>query len=214
MLLGITGKYCAGKNHAAAIFEKRGFSVLDVDKLGHIAIERKKDEIFLQFGKSIKNPDNSINRRLLGEKVFGKEKEMALLETIVHPEANRLTLEWLAAQNSRDCVINAALLHKSAVFGQLDCIILVDAPFFIRLLRARHRDKLSWCAIIRRFLSQRYFFTQYFTGNADIYRVENSGLKKQGLSLNSAGKKTKLECRIDRILSTLELESWKKLGGL
>ena len=132
MLIGLTGMYCAGKNYIAALLEKRGVPVLDVDKLGHIALENKKEEIFSRFGNEIKNNDachlGSVNRRRLGEKVFSNKDEMSALESIVHPEANRLTLEWIAAQDGKPCVINAALLHKSAVFGQLKGIILVSAP--------------------------------------------------------------------------------------
>jgi dephospho-CoA kinase len=196
MIIGLTGMYCAGKNYVAALLEKRGYPALDVDKLGHIALENKKEEIFSRFGDDVKNPDGcrsgSVNRRRLGEKVFGKNDEMAALEAIVHPEANRLTLDWVAAQNGKPCVINAALLHKSAVFGQLKGIILVGAPWLVRLIRAKQRDKLPWADLIRRFSSQKQFFAQYLAGNADIYKVENSGFVI-----------TRLERQIDKILSGL-----------
>jgi dephospho-CoA kinase len=192
MIIGLTGMYCSGKNYVATLLEKRKITVLDVDKLGHIALENKKQEIFSRFGNDIKNNDGSVNRRRLGEKVFTKKDEMAALEAIVHPEANRLTLDWIAAQNGKPCVINAALLHKSAVFGQLKGIILVSAPWLVRLIRAKQRDKLPWTTLVRRFSSQKQFFAQYLAGNADIYKVENSGFIR-----------TRLERRIDEILSGL-----------
>jgi len=196
MLIGLTGMYCSGKNHVATLLEQRGLPVLDVDKLGYIAIENKKAGIVERFGEDIQNQDGSVNRRLLGEKVFGKADEMAALEAIVHPEANRLSLEWIAARNGQPCVINAALLHKSAVFGQLESIILVSAPRLVRLIRAKQRDKLPWTVILRRFSSQKQFIAQYLAGNADIYRVENPGINR-----------TRLERRIDIILSKLGLEN-------
>ena len=198
MLIGLTGRYCAGKNYIAALLERRGFPVLDVDKLGHSAIETQKTAIVGRFGEDILSQDGSVNRQLLGAKVFGCKDALAALEAIVHPEANRLTLEWLAAQQGQPCVINAALLHKSVVFGQLNCILLVDAPFITRLMRAKKRDKLSWPAIINRLLSQRQFYSQYSSGNADIYRVENPGCGEPRV-LGT------LEGRIDEILSKLHL---------
>jgi len=195
MLIGLTGMYCAGKNHVAAILEKRGFTVLDVDKLGHTAIENKKEDIIARFGKDIQNQDGSVNRRLLGEKVFGKKNELSALEAIVHPEANRLTLEWVTAHNGQKRVINAALLHKSAVFNQLDGIIVVGAPVFVRLIRAKRRDKLPWVSLLRRFSSQKQFTAQYLAKNADIYRVKNPGIRELGF--------LRLERRIDAILSKL-----------
>jgi len=211
MLIGLTGKYCAGKNHAAAILEKRGLPVLDVDKLGHIALENKKDEVFSRFGNEVKNPDGSVNRRLLGEKVFRKKNEITALEAIVHPQTDRMILEWIASQNGKTCFINAALLHRSAVFGRLDCILLVTAPFLVRLLRAKRRDRLSWISIFRRLMSQKRFSLQYLAGNADIYIVENPGTR--GFLSGSADKETKLEQQINEILSKLGLENSKIQGG-
>jgi dephospho-CoA kinase len=211
MLIGLTGKYCAGKNHAAAILEKRGLSVLDVDKLGHIALEYKKDVVFSRFGNEVKNPDGSVNRRLLGEKVFGKKDEITALEAIVHPQTDRMTLEWIASQNGKTCVINAALLHRLAVFGQFDCILLVDAPFLVRLLRAKRRDRLSWISVFRRLMSQKRFTLQYLAGNADIYIVENPWIG--GFLPGSAGKETKLERQIGEFLSKLDLKIKKNQGG-
>jgi len=196
MIIGLTGKYCAGKNYAAAILEKHGLPVLDVDKLGHKAIEEKKDEIFSRFGYGVRNQDGSVNRRLLGEKVFGNKDAVTALEAIVHPQADRMALEWIRLQNNKPCVINAALLHRMAVFGQLGCILLVDAPFFTRLLRGKRRDRLSWRSILRIMMSQKRFTLQYLAGNADIYIVANPGANE-----------TKLELQIIGILSKLKLEN-------
>jgi dephospho-CoA kinase len=37
-LIGLTGTYCAGKNHVASLLEQRRLPVLDLDKLGHEVI--------------------------------------------------------------------------------------------------------------------------------------------------------------------------------
>jgi len=195
MLIGLTGKYCAGKNHVAALLETRGLPVLDVDKLGYQALEMEKEAVFAQFGADLQKADGSLDRRLLGQRVFGKPEKLAALEAIVHPPANRLTDEWIAAQNG-PCVINAALLHRSSVFNRLDRIIVVAAPLLTRLLRAKRRDRLPWLAIIRRFASQKDFNTQYLAVNAEIYRVENPGLSGS----RSPYYKEKLERRIDKVI--------------
>jgi dephospho-CoA kinase len=196
-LIGLTGTYCAGKNHIAGILEARGLPVLDVDKLGHQAVEAGREAVIARFGGDILGPGGKIDRRLLGEKVFGKPEELAALEAIVHPEANRLTSEWIAGQHGPACVINAALLHKSSAFSRLDCIILVEAPFLTRLLRARRRDRLPWFSLLKRLRSQTRFTPQYLSGTADIYKVDNRGY----LSFGSRLVRRNLETRIDGILS-------------
>jgi dephospho-CoA kinase len=201
MLIGLTGTYCAGKNHVAALLEARGLPVLDVDKLGYKVLETEKEAVFAQFGVDLRTADGSVDRRLLGQRVFGEPEKLAALEAIVHPAANRLTDEWVAERDKtgdRACVINAALLHKTPVFARLERIILVTAPYFTRLIRAKRRDKLSWGEILKRFASQKDFTSQYLTKNAEIYRVENPGL-------TGAGKpRKKLERRLEKFIEGIE----------
>ena len=197
-LIGLTGPYCAGKNHIALLLEQRGLPVLDVDKLGHQVIETEKERLAARFGEDILDSDGKVNRKRLGARVFGKPGELAALEDIIHPGANRETLDWIQRQSRQEkaCVINAALLHRTAVFEALDAIILVQATFLTRLLRAKRRDRLPWTVILKRFRSQRKFTSQYFMGKADIYRVENSGF----FGFRSGSLRGKLENRINEIL--------------
>jgi dephospho-CoA kinase len=196
VLIGLTGTYCAGKNYVARFLEERGLSVLDVDKLGHEALEAEKTAVTARFGPDILDAKGAVDRRLLGNKVFGKPEELSALENIVHPAANRLTEAWIARQNGT-CVINAALLHRSSIFKRLDFIILVRAPFLARLLRARRRDGLSLGRLIRRFKSQKEFTSQYLTRKADIYTVDNPGY----CGFCSSLYRGRLENRLNAILS-------------
>ena len=196
--IGITGTYCAGKNHVARLLEQRGLPVLDVDKLGHQVIELEKERLQARFGQDILNDDGQIDRKRLGAKVFGKPGELAALEEIIHPGVNRITLDWIQQQGRQEkaCVINAALLHRSSAFKALDAIIIVEAPFLLRLLRARKRDKLPWSVLLKRFHSQRTFTSQYSRGKADTFKVENSGFS----GFRSCSLHKKLENRINEIL--------------
>jgi len=195
-IIGLTGTYCAGKNHVASLLEARGLPALDVDKLGHKVIESEKDRLLACFGRDILAPGGFIDRKLLGKKVFGSPEKLSALEDIIHPAVNRETLSWIGARNEKACVINAALLHRSSAFEILDAVIIVEAPFIVRLLRAKKRDHLPWTAIIKRIGSQSDFHTQYFKGKTDIYRVENFGFF-------CAKQRNKPENRIKEILSLL-----------
>jgi dephospho-CoA kinase len=202
-IIGLTGSYCAGKNHVAILLEQRFFPVLDLDKLGHEVIETKRESLITRFGGDILGAGGLIDRKKLGQKVFGRPKELAALEEIIHPEVNRKTLEWIDAREEKVCFINAALLHRSSAFELLDAVILVEAPFFVRLLRARKRDRLPWISLIKRFWSQRKFRYQLFRKKTDIYNVGNpSGCANSGFfGLTRLFRRNKLEKRIDEILS-------------
>jgi dephospho-CoA kinase len=197
LVLGLTGVYCAGKNHTARRLEERGFEVLDVDKLGHRVIETEREAILRRFGEGILGEDGRIDRKRLGERVFGKPEELAALEGIIHPAVNRITTEWIEERKGKPLVINAALLHRSSAFHRLDGIILVKAPLITRLLRARKRDRLPWGQLIRRFRSQREFTALYLSQNADIYTVHNRGYFGFCSRFFNRG----LKNRIDTILS-------------
>ena len=174
-VIGLGGLMCAGKNYAAAFLEKRGIPVLDVDRLGHEALRTEKAAVAARFGDGVLDGTGEVDRKKLAALVFGKPEDLAALEAIVHPAANRLTLAWIDRQTA-PCVINAALLHRSAAFARLDALILVKAWLPVRLFRARKRDRLPWSVILKRLCAQRRFIAQYLSGGTDIYNVYNNPL--------------------------------------
>ena len=208
MIIGLTGLYCAGKNHIALLLEKRGIPVLDLDKLGHEAINLEKEQLIQCFGKEILGEDGLPDRRRLGNTVFGKPEALASLEAIIHPVVNRLSEEWTARRTGL-CVVNAAVLHKSSIINRLDAIIVVRCPLPIRFFRAKRRDKLPLGELVKRFSSQKDFprYTakiktenkeaKLFLLPADIYIMENSGFS------GSRQAAADLEKRIDAILEGL-----------
>jgi dephospho-CoA kinase len=195
LLIGLSGLYCAGKNYAASLIEQRGIPVLDVDKQGYIALNNRAAEIGRTFGREALDGEGKVNRKALGALVFGNAEKMRLLEGIVHPEANRLTDEWIAAQNGAPCVINAAVLHKSSAFERLDVLLIIRCNYPERLARACKRDRLSVTAAAKRLASQRDFYSQYLKSKADRYYMDNS----QWFSLL----RKPLEIRIGRFLDKL-----------
>jgi dephospho-CoA kinase len=198
LLLGLTGLYCAGKNFIGKIFEENGFAGLDLDKLGHLALENRRDIIVKRFGNDFLKPDGTVDRRALGAYVFSKPDKLAALGEIVHPEVNSLTLEWMKSHQDIHCVINAALLHKSCVFTMLDSVIFVRAPYIIRMIRAKKRDRLSWNEIRQRFSSQR--FDIYCSAqNFDIYYIDN-----WGFGFLTRLNRVNLEKKVNEILSVLQ----------
>ncbi|MDR2398272.1 MAG: dephospho-CoA kinase [Spirochaetaceae bacterium] len=199
LLIGLTGTYCAGKNHVAALLEARGFPVLDVDTLGHEALELERERILMRFGTGILGKDGRIDRRLLGVEVFGSPAALAWLESVVHPRANRLTEAWIDRHADHSCVINAALLHRSSIFHRLDGILVVRAPVLIRLLRARKRDALPWGELIRRFKSQREFMAKYLQKPADTYSIINRGYGRFGSAFLKRSLERQLEAALTRL---------------
>ena len=100
MLLGLTGGYCVGKNAVAAILEKRGWTCIDVDALGHEAVELARDAIVARFGTGVIGSDGRVDRKAVARIVFADPAALADQEAIVHPVAIRLLDARIAASVS------------------------------------------------------------------------------------------------------------------
>ena len=86
MVLGLTGKYCSGKNMAGRVFTGRGWDELDVDCFGHDALIKNTARIVKVFGQDVLSSDGSIDRKRLGSIVFDSKAYLRRLESIIHPE--------------------------------------------------------------------------------------------------------------------------------
>ena len=142
MIIGLTGKSCAGKDAVAALLDKKRFEVIDVDKLGHDALAMNKDKLVEAFGDGIIAQDGSVDRKILGPLVFSDSDKLGTLNSITHPwmhdEAMRRAEE--AEREGKEAVINAALLESMGFVESCDRIILVVAGYETRLKRALQRD--------------------------------------------------------------------------
>ena len=176
MVVGICGKYCAGKSEAAAVFAERGFRLIDVDRLGHEALETAKSEITDRFGRDILKPDGAVDRRRLGEVVFADKEKLRQLEDIVHPLMIK-RIKNIIAEADGHAAINAALLFTMRLDAMCDRIVIIQAPLSERINRALARDNLGIPAVLRRIWSQRKLIPQSSFLPADTIIVENSGTR-------------------------------------
>ena len=175
MVAGVTGKYCAGKSILAKILtDEYGFLEIDVDKLGHRALEEKSAEIAAAFGNEVAD-GGRIDRRKLGDIVFSDRRALERLEAIVHPAMRAWVVEFIDAHPESDITVNAAVLFTMGLEKLCDLVIVVGAPLFARIRRARSRDSLGLLQIIRRFASQRNMRLQSPAEDVDIYTVYNDG---------------------------------------
>ncbi|MEI6873705.1 MAG: dephospho-CoA kinase [Spirochaetota bacterium] len=202
-LLGLTGGYCSGKNSVAALLEKRGWTSIDVDRLGHLAIARTKEAIVARFGTGILDEGGHVDRRALGAIVFSDPKALADHEAIVHPAMFALLDELVlhlelegrgAGGPEPKVVVNAAILYKMPVAGRCDTIIEVRAPLLTRLARARMRDGLGFFAALARIRRQK-----------GLWRLRK-GLGRPVFFLRNEGKVPRIDARLDRTLAAARLD--------
>ncbi|HOX18610.1 MAG TPA: dephospho-CoA kinase [Spirochaetales bacterium] len=195
ILLGLTGGWAAGKNAAAALLEERGWRTVDVDRLGHAALESKAAEVAALLGPGVLDAAGRPLRKAIGALVFADPALLARYEALVHPAMNAL-VDAEIAYAERDGVplcLNAAVLYRMPHAASCDAIVEVRAPLFIRLRRGMRRDGLSLGAAFARVRSQ-----------APLLALGRRYAAKRRILLNSAGLAA-LERALDALLARLGL---------
>jgi dephospho-CoA kinase len=161
MLVGLTGGVATGKSTVAKMFKQCGAVVIDADELARDVVKPGKPawrEIVDRFGKTVLNPDRTINRRILGAIVFGNRAKLRRLEQIIHPrvarEQARLTRQ-AARDNPKAVVIyDVPLLFEVGIDKRIDKIIVVTADRETQIARLKKRNGLSRTEAIQRIDSQ------------------------------------------------------------
>lgn len=89
IIIGITGPIAAGKSTVDALLRELGAGpVIDADAVVHdlYAASRPLQEVIAAaFGPEVRRPDGSIDRRVLGARVFSDPAALRRLEELTHP---------------------------------------------------------------------------------------------------------------------------------
>jgi dephospho-CoA kinase len=141
LLIGLTGNIGSGKSTVAQLLSERGATIIDADVLARRAVEQGTSAyaaIVERWGKSILAADGLIDRAALRRIVFSEPQELEQLNTIVHPEVERMRIalvEQARQRGDRLVVCDIPLLFERNLTAGYDRIVLVDAPRPVRLER-------------------------------------------------------------------------------
>lgn len=177
MIIGLTGKICAGKDTFASMLPHDRFSVIDVDGLGHEALSENVSAIRQAFGDSVIKADGSVDRKVLGPIVFADKEKLETLNSITHPwmVERALGMARDAEEKGLIAVINAALLESMGFVLHCDKIILVTAPYEVRERRAWLRSGLDKDEFRRRSEAQKEIGLSLFSSGRPVITIINGG---------------------------------------
>ena len=145
IVIGLTGGIASGKSTAAEQLRQSGAHVIDADRVGHRVYEPGSpgfQKVVNEFGHDLVNTDGTINRQLLGGKVFGDPAQMKRLTDIAWPEIRRMASEEIEAERARGTtnvvVLEAAVLIEALPSRCSDEQPLTDdiSHFHLQLLPA------------------------------------------------------------------------------
>jgi len=137
LIIGITGSIGSGKSSCARYLGRRGFSVINVDKLYRHLYARGsplRKKLIAAFGKSILMGNGTINRPIIRKIVFNHPKKLKLLNSIAHPILFEETKKRIA-RSKKPIIIDAPLLIEAGFDSLCDYVIVVHAKREIVLKR-------------------------------------------------------------------------------
>ena len=176
--IGITGSIACGKSTVSSHLKGKGYTIIDADKLGHIALtsEDVKTKLAEKFGDNILE-NNEISREKLGKLVFGNDENLKILNSIVHPYIRKTILQLQKKyRDERFVFLDIALLFEAGFEDLVEKIIVVHVDEKIQLARLMSRNSLSKEQAMYRIKSQMSSKDKSILGN---YVIDNSETKEE-----------------------------------
>ena len=192
LLIGITGSIACGKSLVSNYLQEKGYTIIDADKIGHMALENDevKKQLVNKFGKSILK-DNEVNRVTLGKLVFENNENLKELNNIIHPQIRKNISEQIQVHKNEKLVfVDVPLLFEAKFDDLVEKIVVVSLDEKIQLERLMNRNSLSKEEALQRIKSQIPVREKEKLGD---YVVDNSFTQENTYN------------QVDRILEKLKL---------
>ena len=154
--IGITGSIACGKSTVSDYLIAKGYTIIDADKLGHVALtsDDVKRKLAEKFGDEILE-NNEISREKLGKLVFGNDDNLKILNSIIHPKIKELILKLQEEHKDEDLVfLDIALLYEANFVDLVEKVAVVYVDEDIQLKRLMTRNSLSKGEALKRIESQ------------------------------------------------------------
>ena len=156
MNIGITGSIACGKSTVSDYLIDKGYTIIDADKLGHVALtsDDVKRKLAEKFGDEILE-NNEISREKLGKLVFGNDDNLKILNSIIHPKIRELILKLQEEHKDEDLVfLDIALLYEANFVDLVEKVVVVYVDEDVQLERLMMRNSLPKEEAIKRVESQ------------------------------------------------------------
>lgn len=158
--IGLTGGIGSGKSTVATILRAMGFVVIDADEMARLAVRPGSEvlrKVVQVFGPDVVTEDGSLNRKIVGERVFRDSNLLQELEKIVHPRVQELTQAKraeLAAAGVAMAFYDVPLLYEKKLESQFDAVVVVSSNEEQQINRVMARNSVSREEVQRRIAVQ------------------------------------------------------------
>ena len=194
----ITGGIGSGKSEVCRILKDNyGIPCYNADsrvKELYMTHPQLLRDIEVALGVSLLDADGRFLPSVLAERIFTSDEDLRLVESFVFPVLAEDFENWKSARSSSDVIIESATaLEKESLAQMYDKVVVVDAPFEVRLDRACGRDASEKETVMKRMRAQ-LLMNRISDGYIDErvdYLLENTS--------DMASLKRKVEEMIDKV---------------
>lgn len=183
MIIGVTGGTGSGKSTVTKILRHLGAKVINTDKVAREVTRKGQKalgEIVEYFGSGILNERGELDRKSLGEIVFGNKEKLEVLNNITHKYIIAKIEKRIHNIESRDkyavIVIDAPIPVERGFIDVVDVVWSVVADRQIKIKRIMERDALTVEEAEKRINSQ--LSDEEYVKIADEVLVNNGSLKE------------------------------------
>lgn len=146
-IIGLTGGIGTGKTTVSNYLARHHqLPVLDADIYAREAVQEGSpilDRIFEHYGVTVRLPDDTLNRKRLGEIIFSYPDEKQWLEEQIHPYVRDRFQSQLATLVAPSVVLVVPLLFEANMTDLVTEIWVVSCSSEEQLRRIMERDRLS-----------------------------------------------------------------------
>ena len=160
-IIGLTGGIASGKSLVARVFQDLGAHLIDADRIVHELLEPDHQawrEVLDHFGKDILLPDNTIDRRKLGDIIFNDAEKREWLNKCLHPRVFEIYATQVCHLRCRQpdaiIVFDVALLIETGFYRTMNTVVVVYATKEQQIERLTSRHQLTRAQALSRIESQ------------------------------------------------------------
>lgn len=145
-VIGLTGGIASGKTTVSNLFKISGVPVIDADLVARQVVEKGTDGLIAlvnRFGEGILNTDGTLNRTVLGKRMFSDEAIRSEVNDILQPLIRQeITSRMKEYKNQGEAliVLDIPLLFEMKYEDMCDDIIVIATSLETQVVRMRERN--------------------------------------------------------------------------
>lgn len=145
-VIGLTGGIASGKTTVSNLFKISGVPVIDADLVARQVVEKGTDGLTAlvnHFGEGILNTDGTLNRTVLGKRMFSDEAIRSEVNDILQPLIRQeITSRMKEYKNQGEAliVLDIPLLFEMKYEDMCDDIIVIATSLETQVVRMRERN--------------------------------------------------------------------------